>query len=88
LEEDLRPALGRRVRELRRALGLSQERLAERADLHWTYVSGIERGLHEPGLNVLSNLAKALEVSLPDFVAALKPSRRRATKPRGRRPLS
>jgi len=88
VEEDLRPALGRRVRELRRALGLSQERLAERADLHWTYVSGIERGLHEPGLNVLSNLAKALQVSLPEIVADLKPSRRRPPKARRRRSSS
>lgn len=35
---------GRRVRARRQQLGLSQEALAERADLHWTYVGQVERG--------------------------------------------
>ena len=61
--EDLRIAFGRRVRELRRGLGLSQEALAERAHLHWTYVSGVERGLRTPGLDVIGRLALSLGMS-------------------------
>jgi transcriptional regulator with XRE-family HTH domain len=61
---------------------LSQERLAARADLHWTYVSGIERGVRNPGLNILVRLAKALELPLSDLVSGLaQPPAKRA--PRG-----
>ena len=56
-------AFGRRVRDLRKGLGLSQEAVAERAELHWTYVSGVERGLRTPGLDVIGRLAAALDVT-------------------------
>jgi transcriptional regulator with XRE-family HTH domain len=61
--DDLRGAFGRRIRRLRHALAWSQEQLAERADTHWTYISGIERGRHNPGLNMIGRLARALDVS-------------------------
>jgi transcriptional regulator with XRE-family HTH domain len=81
--DDLRPALGHRVRTLRHQLKLSQERLAERAGLHWTYVSGVERGLRNPGLNVLARLAKALDVPLPELLAGLdQPPRSRSRRER------
>jgi transcriptional regulator with XRE-family HTH domain len=72
---DLRPALGRKVRELRDARGLSQEQLAERASMHWTYISGIERGRRNPGLNALAQLAGALGVTLVDLLRDLKPTK-------------
>jgi transcriptional regulator with XRE-family HTH domain len=81
--DDLRPALGLRVRALRDRLGLSQEELAERAELHWTYVSGIERGLRNPGLNILAALAHALNVPLSRLVANLQ-QRPRVAARRGR----
>jgi len=65
---DLRPAFGAKVRTLRTALGLTQEQLAERAALHWTYVSGVERGVRNPGLNIIGKLAKALEVEPKDLL--------------------
>jgi len=83
--DDLRAAFGYRVRELRQRLGLSQERLAERAGLHFTYISGIERGRRNPGLNILARLAKALTVSLPVLVSNLR-QRPRAKARRGRPP--
>lgn len=66
---DLRSAFGKRVRALRTEKGLSQEQLAERADVHWTYISGIERGQRSPTLNVLGRLATALQTPLPDLVS-------------------
>jgi transcriptional regulator with XRE-family HTH domain len=69
--EDLRRAFGRRVRELRKQSGLSQEQLAERAGLHWTYVSGVERGLRTPGLDVIGRLAQGLGVSPAELFASL-----------------
>lgn len=58
----LKVQFGARVRILRTGLGLSQEDLAERAELHWTYISGIERGKRNPGLTTISRLARALGV--------------------------
>ena len=81
--DDLRAALGQRVRDLRVQRSLSQEQLAERADLHWTYISGIERGRRNPGLNTLRRLAQALKVSLPVLVTNLRSRARRKAR-RGR----
>jgi len=53
-------ALGKRVRLLRVERGWSIEHLAERADIHNTYLSSIENGNRNPTLNVLADLARAL----------------------------
>jgi transcriptional regulator with XRE-family HTH domain len=65
--EDLRPRFGARVRARRKALDLTQEQLAERADMHWTFISGVERGVRNPGLNAIGRLARALGVA-PDVL--------------------
>jgi transcriptional regulator with XRE-family HTH domain len=57
-----RNAFGERVRALRMAKGLSQEQLAERAGLHRTYVSSLERGQRNVGLDNIHAIARALEV--------------------------
>lgn len=58
-----RVVFGRRVRELREARGLSQEQFADVAGLHRTYVSGIERGLRNVGLDNILAIARALDVA-------------------------
>jgi transcriptional regulator with XRE-family HTH domain len=63
---------GARVRERRAALGLSQEKLAERADLHWTYVGQIERGERNLGLVNILRLAAALKVDAAELVKGLR----------------
>ncbi len=52
--------LGRRVRALRQEVGLSQEALADEAEVDRTYMSKIERGLANPSYTVLLRLAVAL----------------------------
>jgi len=57
-----RAAFGRRVRVLRVARGMSQEDLADAAGVHRTYVSSLERGLRNVGLDNVFALADALGV--------------------------
>jgi CheY-like chemotaxis protein/DNA-binding Xre family transcriptional regulator len=62
----------------RSQLGISQEELAERADLHRTYISDIERGARNISLESIGKLAAALDIS----VSALFPEEVPITKPR------
>ena len=57
---DPRKLLGQRVRELRVAKGLSQEKLAELAKLHRNYIGSIERGQKNAGVISIVKLAHAL----------------------------
>jgi transcriptional regulator with XRE-family HTH domain len=52
----------RRLRELRDQAGISQEKLAEKANLHRNTVGIIERGLQVPTLDVIVKLAHALDM--------------------------
>lgn len=56
-------ALGRNLRREREKKTLTQEKLAEIAGLDPTYVSGIERGLRNPGIRNVAKLAKALGIT-------------------------
>jgi transcriptional regulator with XRE-family HTH domain len=67
---DVRRRLGLNVQRLRRAKGWSQEELADRASLHRTYVSGVERGIRNPTLTVIERLAVTLGASLDTLVEA------------------
>jgi len=58
----LEKQFGRNVRQRRKARNLSQEDLAARAELHPTYVCGIETGARNPTLRVVERIAAALEV--------------------------
>ncbi|MBU0487264.1 MAG: helix-turn-helix domain-containing protein [Bacteroidetes bacterium] len=58
---------GRRIREMRQKLGISQEELSFRSELHRTYISSIERGLRNVSLENIEKLAKALECEIVDF---------------------
>jgi CheY-like chemotaxis protein/DNA-binding XRE family transcriptional regulator len=57
------------VRNLRHQLGLTQEALAERADLHRTYIAGIEGGARNVTLKSIYKLALALKVSTAALLA-------------------
>ena len=65
---DIQERFGCNLRKLRGKKGISQERLAELADLHRTYVSGVERGERNISLVNIERLAKALAVPLADLM--------------------
>lgn len=64
---------GRRVRARRLDLSLSQEALAERAGMHWTYLGSVERGERNIALMNIVRLASALGIDCAELVAGLKP---------------
>jgi transcriptional regulator with XRE-family HTH domain len=59
--------LGRRIRELRKTRGWSQEKLGEMADLHPTYIGGIERGERNVAFENIVHIASAFGLSLFQF---------------------
>lgn len=59
--------VGSRIKELRRALGLSQEKLALKAEVDRTYLAGVEQGKRNPSIKSLEKILKALEVSFGEF---------------------
>ena len=80
---DLGRALGERIRQLRARAGFSQEELADRAGLPWTYLSDLERGRQTPSLDLLNRVARGLGVTLAEFFAPLdEPYRLRFRKAR------
>lgn len=60
--EDIRIKFGKHLRTIRMGQKLTQEELAERANMHFTYIGQIERGIRNPSLVNLHKLAKALKV--------------------------
>lgn len=56
------------IRIRRLEAGLSQEKLAEKAGLHPTYIGMVERGVRNPTLDVAARLAKALKAKLPKLI--------------------
>jgi len=68
---DIRKRTGACIRKLRDERDWSQEELAERAGLHRTYVSAVERGVRNPTITVLERLATALDVTLSEMLAGI-----------------
>lgn len=66
---DIKKRFGLAIRQRRYELGISQEELSFRAELHRTYVSDIERGSRNPSLENIEKLAKALEISVSALFA-------------------
>jgi transcriptional regulator with XRE-family HTH domain len=56
-------AVGQRIREVRLAAGITQEALAEAAEVHATFVSNVERGYRVPTVPTLLRLARGLQVT-------------------------
>lgn len=67
----LQIAFGKKVRELRLEKKLSQEELADLADLHFTYVSSVERGERNISIENIAKLAKALKCQLKDLMPVI-----------------
>jgi len=69
--DSYRKLLGDNLRRLRKAKGLSQEAFSLRCDIDRTYISGIERGIRNPSLDTLIEIAKTLDVTLAELLSNL-----------------
>lgn len=68
-ESALQNRLGASIRRCRHQLGITQEELAWRADLHRTFVADIERGVRNVTLRTVANLATALHVTVGNLLS-------------------
>jgi transcriptional regulator with XRE-family HTH domain len=65
--QDIRVRFGVAVRKHRSELGISQEELAGRAELHRTYIADIERGARNVSLVNIEKIAKGLGLRIADL---------------------
>lgn len=72
--ESLTNEVGARIRLFRKKAGLSQESLAEKADLHYTYIGQVERGEKNITITSLGRILFALNISFSDFFEAFGPN--------------
>ena len=62
MEDTILTSFGKAVRNIRQEKGFSQESFALKAEIHRTYIGGIERGERNPTLTSIFKIARALEV--------------------------
>ena len=67
----LQIAFGKIAKVKRQELGYSQEKLADLAGLHFTYISSVERGERNISLENMAKIAKALGCTISDLVDGL-----------------
>jgi transcriptional regulator with XRE-family HTH domain len=60
---DFLKLIGERIRSLRKEKGLTQEALAEKSGIHYSYIGGIERGDRNISLTTLEKVINALEIT-------------------------
>ena len=64
--------VGAKVKQLRKAQGLSQEMLGKKAGFDYRYIGFVEQNRTNPTLKTLGKIADALNVSIPDLMPSLK----------------
>ena len=60
-------SLGKRIKELREAKNLTQEKLAEKSGLSLDYIGKIEVSINKPGLKAIKKISGALEVHIKEL---------------------
>ena len=64
--------VGNRIRELRKTLGISQEKLAEIAGIDRTYLASVENGKRNISIVNIEKIIVALNVTISDFFSTFK----------------
>ena len=63
----IKTKVGKRIKELRNKLEISQEELAFRSEIHRTYIASLEVGKRNVSIETLEKVVNALEVSMSEF---------------------
>ena len=66
-----RRIVGEKIRACRQQKGLTQEKLAEKSDLHHNFIGEVERGNMNVSLDALVKIAKALSIRVRDLIGEL-----------------
>jgi transcriptional regulator with XRE-family HTH domain len=72
---DVKAAFGAAMRKFRLKAGLSQEKLAELADIHRTYVGDVERGTRNIALENMRRISDALGMQLSELIREMEKER-------------
>jgi len=67
VQNNIKQIIGKRVKELRDNLKLSQEALADKAELDRTFINHVENGRRNISIDNIQKIVQALEVSISDF---------------------
>jgi len=67
VKQTLQQALGGRIRQLKKQRAWSQEKLAEKAKLHWTYVGQVERGERNLTLQSIETISRAFHLKISEL---------------------
>ena len=78
---DIRRVVGLNLKRLRDVLDISQEAMADKAGIHRTYISGVERGVRNPTVLVLAKIAEAAGADPDELLRPIEPKQ----KPKGRK---
>ena len=70
--KELRAVIGKRIRDLRRRKGFSQEAFADHCGLHRTYMGAIERGEHNLTIQTALTVAQGLEITVSKLLSGIE----------------
>ena len=70
---DIRRVVGLNLKRLRDVLDISQEAMADKAGIHRTYISGVERGVRNPTVLVLAKIAEAAGADPDELLRPIEP---------------
>lgn len=68
MTKSIKDKFGKRIRDLRKQKGWSQEELADKVDLHRTYIGAIERGEQSVSIDKIEALAKGFRISVEELL--------------------
>ena len=69
---DIRTKIGLRIKELRKAKGLSQEQLALKAEIDRTYMASVENGKRNVAIVNIEKIINALDITFQDFFSSIE----------------
>lgn len=66
-QQEFLTSFGKRLADIRKKKGVTQEKLADLVEVHRTYIGFIEQGKRNPSIGNINKIANALKVSIRDF---------------------